>query len=158
ALAIRPIEKATHRRRRAMAIAMIEDPRATLYRRKLADLLRGPSCRWVSFSIGTAPIHRNFFESVAVALEGVPMREIQYRSGIAHRQVQYAVRLRIAACDEASYDAKRDLMIVPADETFDTIDGRSTLVEACVHLGLDLEARNYNWLDSECAARIARQL
>jgi hypothetical protein len=143
-----------------MATALIEDPRTTLYRQALADLLRRPSCRWISFAIGTAPIHRSFFESIAAALEGLPTGEVRHRSGISHRQVQYGVRLRIAASggDHASYDADWNLLIVPAEGALGTLDGQATLVSACVPLGLDLEARNHRRLDSECAARIVRDL
>jgi hypothetical protein len=141
-----------------MAIALIEDPRTTLYRQRLAQLLRRPSCRWMSFSVGTAPIHRSFFADVAAAIEGLPTGVQQ--NGIGHRQVQYGVRLRIVAGADvpASYDAERDLLIVPEEAAFDTLDGQAQLISACVHLGLDLEARNHQSLDSECAARIAGQL
>src|SRR5262245_29223294 len=124
-----------------MANALIEDPRTTLYRQKLAELLRRPSCRWISFAVGAAPIHRNFFATVAVALEGLPTGDVRHDSGISHRQVQYGVRLRITAShdDGASYDADQDLLIVPAEGAFGTLDGQATLVSACVHLGLDLE-------------------
>ena len=143
-----------------MTAALIEDPRTTLYRQRLADLLRRPSCQWISFSIGTAPIHRSFFESVAVAVEGLPTGEVRRQNSISHRQVQYGVRLRIAASDSdhASYDADRDVLIVPAEGVFGTLDGQASLLGACVHLGLDLEGRNYHWYDSECAARIALHL
>lgn len=143
-----------------MVTALIEDPRTTLYRQKLAELLRRTSCRWISFAIGTAPIHRSFFESVAVALEGQPTGEVRHQSGISHRQVQYGVRLCIAASDgdHASYDVDRDLLIVPAERALGTLDGQATLVSACVLLGLDLEARNHQPLDSECAAHIAGHL
>jgi hypothetical protein len=142
-----------------MAVALIEDPRTTLYRQRLAQLLRRPSCRWMSFSVGTAPIHRNFFADVAAAIEGLPTG-VQQESGVGHRQVQYGVRLRIVARedDQASYDAERDLLIVPEETAFDTLDGQAQLISACVHLGLDLEARNHQTLDSECAARIASHL
>jgi len=143
-----------------MAIALIEDARTTLYRRELAHLVRRQSCRWISFVIGTAPIHRSFFEGVAVALEGLPTGDVQHKSDISHRQVQYGVRLRISASgdERACYDADRDLLIVPAAGAFGTLDGQAMLVSACVHLGLDLEARNDKRLDSECAARIAGHL
>jgi hypothetical protein len=143
-----------------MATALIEDPRTTLYRQKLADLLRRPSCRWISFAVGTVPIHRSFFDRVAVALEGLPTGRVQHESGISHRQVQYGVRLHIAASDSdhASYDVDRDLLIVPAEGALDTLDGQATLVSACVHLGLDLEARNHQRFDTECAAHIAGHL
>jgi hypothetical protein len=142
-----------------MAIALIEDPRTTLYRQKLAQLLRRSSCRWMSFSVGTAPIHRHFFENVAAAIEGLPTG-VQHDYGVGHRQVQYGVRLRILARehDQASYDSERDLLIVPEEAAFDTFDGQARLVSACVHFGLDLEARNHQPLDSECAARIAGHL
>ena len=55
-----------------MATAYIEEPRATRYRQRLAALLRRPSCRWISFAIGTAPIHRDFFPDTAASIEGVP--------------------------------------------------------------------------------------
>ncbi|HTO81642.1 MAG TPA: hypothetical protein VMQ73_05375 [Methylomirabilota bacterium] len=140
-----------------MANALIEDPRITLYRQKLAVLLRRTSCRWISFAVGTAPIHRTFFENVAVALEGLPTTRLESSS---HRQVQYGVRMRIAAedGDRAAYDADGDLLVVPAEDAFDTLDGQATLVSACVHLGLDLEGRNRRPLDGECAARIACHL
>jgi hypothetical protein len=143
-----------------MTTALIENPRTTLYRQKLADLLRRPSCRWISFAVGTVPIHRSFFDRVAVALEGLPTGRVQHESGISHRQVQYGVRLHIAASDvdHASYDADRDLLIVPAEGALETLDGQAMFVSACVHLGLDLEARNHQQLDSECAARIAGHL
>ncbi|MGH6929609.1 MAG: hypothetical protein ACREEV_14930 [Dongiaceae bacterium] len=142
-----------------MAIALIEDPRTTLYRQRLAQLLRRPSCRWMSFSVGTAPIHRSFFEDLAAEIEGRPTGTPQ-QNGVGHRQVQYGVRLRIVARedDRASYDAERDLLIVPEEAAFDTLDGQAKLISACVHLGLDLEARNHQALDSECAARIAGYL
>jgi hypothetical protein len=142
-----------------MAIALIEDPRTTLYRQKLATLLRRSSCRWISFSVGTAPIHRHFFENVAAAIEGLPTG-VQHPDGVGHRQVQYGVRLRILARehDQASYDSERDLLIVPEEAAFDTLDGQAKLVSACVHFGLDLEARNHQPFDSECAARIAGHL
>jgi hypothetical protein len=143
-----------------MASALIEDPRTTLYRQKLAELLRRPSCRWMSFVVGTVPIHRSFFDKVAVALEGLPTGRVQHESGVSHRQVQYGVRLHITASDgdRACYDADRDLLIVPAEGAFNTLDGQATFIGACVHLGLDLEARNHQRLDSECAARIAGHL
>jgi len=140
---------------------LIEDPRTTLYRRRLAELLRRPSCRWISFAIGTAVIHRNFFESVAVAIEGLRAGGVQHQVGTNHRQVQYGVRLRIGASDlhRARYDADRDhFLTVPAEGAFDTLETQATLVSACVHLGLDLDARHHHRLDSECAALIARHL
>jgi len=39
-----------------MANMFIENPRITLYRKQLAELLRRTSCRWISFAVGTAPI------------------------------------------------------------------------------------------------------
>ena len=142
-----------------MAIALIEHPRTTVYRQRLAELLRRPSCRWMSFSVGAAPIHRNFFADVAAAIEGLPTAA-QPGNGVGHRQVQYGVRLRIVAGEDnrASYDAERDLLIVPEETAFDTLDGQAKLVSACVRFGLDLEARNHQPLDSECAARIAGHL
>lgn len=121
-----------------MVGALIEDPRATLCRQKVAGLLRRASCRWISFAVGTAPIHRSFFEAVAVALEGLPTSEVKRQSGISHRQVQYGVRLRIAAsdADHASYDHDRDLLTVPTECAFSTLNGQATIVSACVHLGL----------------------
>ena len=144
-----------------MANGLIEDPRTTLYRWRLADVLRRPSCRWISFAIGTAAVHRTFFESVAVALEGLPAGEARHRAGTSHRQVQYGVRLRIGAgdLDRARYDADRDhLLTVPAEGAFATLEKQATLVSACVHLGLDLDARHHHRLDSECAALIAGHL
>jgi hypothetical protein len=143
-----------------MATALIEDPRVTLYRQKLAALLRRPSCRWMSFTIGTAPIHRSFFADVAAAIEGLPTGAAQQQGGVGHRQVQYGVRLRIAAGDgdPASYDRERDLLIVPAEGALESLEGQARLVSACVHLGLDLEGRDHQWLDSACAARIAGHL
>src|SRR5262249_33582981 len=78
----------------------------------------------------------------------------------SHRQVQYGVRLRILAGDHAraSYDAEGDVLYVPTEAALDSLDGQAGLISACVHLGLDIEARNHNPLDSECAARIAGQL
>ncbi len=143
-----------------MATPLIEDPRTTLYRQRLAALLRRPSCRWMSFAVGTAPIHRDFFADVAAAVDGLPTGAVQHRSGISHRQVQYGVRLRIAACGDgkAAYDVERDLMFVPAEAVLESLDGQAQLVSVCVRLGLDLEARNHQRLDSECAARIAGHL
>ncbi|MGE0118769.1 MAG: hypothetical protein AB7S71_13400 [Dongiaceae bacterium] len=140
-----------------MAAALIEDPRTTLYRQKLAALLRRPSCRWMSFAIGTAPIHRSFFADVAAAVEGLPTGDVRQQSGVSHRQVQYGVRLRVAV-DHAAYDRERDLLIVPPEGALDSLDGQTRLVSACVLLGLDLEGRGHQWLDSECAARIAGHL
>src|SRR5215510_2923352 len=111
-----------------MASALIEDPRTTLYRWRLAGLLRRPSCRWLSFAIGTAAIHRTFFESVAVALEGLPAGEVRDQFGMSHRQVQYGVRLRIGATDldGVRYDADRDhLLTVPAEGAFDTLENQA---------------------------------
>ena len=116
-----------------MANGLIEDPRTTLYRWRLADLLRRPSCRWISFAVGTAAIHRSFFESVAVALEGLPAGEAQHRAGTSHRQVQYGVRLRIGASDldRARYEADRDhLLTVPPEGAFATLENQATLVNA----------------------------
>src|SRR4030095_4648996 len=109
-----------------MTTALIENPRTTLYRQKLADLLRRSSCRWISFAVGTVPIHRSFFERVAVALAGLPTGGGKHEPGSSHRQVQYGVRLHIAASDgdHGSYDADRDLLIVPAEGAFDTLDGQ----------------------------------
>jgi hypothetical protein len=70
------------------------------------------------------------------------------------------VRLRILAGDRsrAFYDAEGDVLYVPAETAFDNLDGQAQLIGACVHLGLDIEARNHNTLDSESAACIAGQL
>jgi hypothetical protein len=141
-----------------MATAFIEDPRVTRYRQKLADLLRRPSCRWMSFAIGTAPIHRGFFADAAEAIEGLPTGDVQHGDGVSHRQVQYGVRLKIVDGADAFYDAERDVLVVPEETALDGLDGQAKLVGACVHLGLDIEARNRQPLDSESAARIARHL
>jgi hypothetical protein len=140
--------------------ALIEDPRTTLYRQQLAALLRRPSCRWMSFAVGTAPIHRSFFADVAAAVEGLPTGGVTHQSGIIHRQVQYGVRLRIVADGDgkARYDAERDMLLVPAEAAFESLEGQAQLVSASVRLGLDLEARNHQPLDSECVARIAGHL
>jgi len=55
-----------------MATAYVEELRTTRYRQRLAALVRRPSCRTISFAIGTAPIHRNFFAETAAAIEGLP--------------------------------------------------------------------------------------
>ena len=143
-----------------MATALIEDSRITLYRRRLAALLRRPSCQWMAFAIGAAPVHRGFFDDVVAAIEGLPAGGATHAHGGSHRQVQYGVRLRILAGDHvrASYDAEGDILYVPAEAAFDSLDGQAQLVGACVHLGLDIEARHHNALDSESAARIAGQL
>jgi len=142
-----------------MTTAYLEGLRTTRYRRRLAALLRRPACRSISFAIGTAPIHRNFFSETASAIEGLPTGGTRKWNGVTHRQVQYGVRLRIdETTDEATYDAERDLLLVPAESAFDTIDGQVRLLSACVHVGLNFEGRNLHQLDSECAARIAGQL
>jgi len=141
-----------------MATALVEDSRITLYRQRLAALLRRPSCQWMAFAIGAAPVHRGFFDDVVTAIEGLPAGAAN--NGGSHRQVQYGVRLRILAGDrtQAFYDAEGDVLYVPGEAAFDSLDGQAQLVSACVHLGLDIEARNHNALDSESAARVAGQL
>ena len=142
-----------------MATAYIEEPRATHYRKRLAALLRRPSCRWISFAIGTAPVHRGFFADTAAAIEGTPTGGVREWNGAIHRLVQYGVRLRIAeGVERASFDVERDLLTVPAESELDTLDGQARLISACVHVGLHIEGRSRQWLDSECAARIAGQL
>jgi hypothetical protein len=142
-----------------MATAYIEEPRATRYRQRLAALLRRPSCRWISFAIGTAPIHRDFFPDTAASIEGVPTGGMREWNGVSHRQVQYGVRLRVLdGAGRATYDAERDLLVVPEEAEFDSVDGQARLLSACVHVGLAMKGRNLQWLDSECAARIAGQL
>jgi hypothetical protein len=143
-----------------MATALIEDSRITLYRKRLAALLRRPSCQWMAFAIGAAPVHRGFFDDVVAAIEGLPAGGAQPAHGSSHRQVQYGVRLRILAGEraQASYDAEGDVLYVPGEAALDSLDGQAGLVHACVHLGLDIEARNHNALDSESAARVAGQL
>lgn len=142
-----------------MATALIEDRRVTLYRERLAALLRRPSCHWMSFAIGTAPVHRGFFDAVVTAIEGLPADDGEQQAS-SLRQVQYGVRLRVLAGDnaQASYDAERDVLYVPGEAALDNLDGQAQLVSACVQLGLDIEARNHNALDSESAAGIAGQL
>src|SRR5215471_2711543 len=142
--------------RRVMATAYIEEPRATRYRQRLAELLRRPSCRWISFTIGTAPVHRDFFTDTAASIEGLPTGGIREWNGVSHRQVQYGVRLQVLeGADRAVYSAERDLLAVPKESEFDSLDGRARLLGACVHVGLAMKGRNLQWLDSECAARIA---
>jgi hypothetical protein len=142
-----------------MATAYIEEPRATRYRQRLAELLRRPSCRWISFAIGTAPVHRDFFADTAAAIEGLPTGGVHERNGVVHRQVQYGVRLRVAAdVERATYEAERDLLVVPAESEFDSLDGQARLISACIHVGLAIKGRDLQWLDSECAARIGGQL
>ena len=143
-----------------MATALIEDRRVTLYRQRLAALLRRPSCQWMAFAIGAAPVHRGFFDDVVAAVEGLPAGGSQHAHRSSHRQVQYGVRLRILAGEraQASYDADADVLYVPAEAALDSLDGQAGLIGACVHLGLDIEARNQNSLDSESAARVAGQL
>ena len=80
-----------------MTTAYLEGLRTTRYRRRLAALLRRPACRSISFAIGTAPIHRNFFSETASAIEGLPTGGTRKWNGVTHRQVQYGVRLRIDA-------------------------------------------------------------
>jgi hypothetical protein len=142
-----------------MATAYIEEPRATRYRQRLAELLRRPSCRWISFAIGTAPVHRDFFADTAASIEGLPTGRMHERNGVFHRQVQYGVRLRVLpGVERAAYDAERNLLVVPEETELDTLDGQARLISACVHVGLAIKGRNLQWLDSECAARIAGQL
>jgi hypothetical protein len=142
-----------------MATAYIEEPRATRYRQRLAALLRRPSCRWISFAIGTAPIHRDFFADTAAAIEGLPTGGVHERNGVSHRQVQYGVRLRVANdVERASYEAERDLLVVPPESEFDSLEGQARLISACIHVGLAIKGRDLQWLDSECAARIGGHL
>jgi hypothetical protein len=105
-------------------------------------------------------VHRGFFDEVVAAVEGLPAGGTQHAHGGSHRQVQYGVRLRILAGEraQASYDAEGDVLYVPTEAALDSLDGQAGLVSACVHLGLDIEARNHNALDSESAARIAGHL
>lgn len=142
-----------------MSPGSVEGPRATRYRQRLAAMMRGPSCRSISFAIGTAPIHRNFFAETAAAIEGVPTGGTRKWNGVVHRQVQYGVHLRIDdAAERPSFDAEADLLTVPPEAAFETLEGRARLLSACVHVGLNLEGRNLHAPDSECAARIGGQL
>src|SRR5215475_3945189 len=130
------------RRGVVMAAAFIEDPRVTRYRQRLAALLRRSSCRWISFAVGTAPIHRGFFADTAEAIEGLPTGDVQHGNGVSHRQVQYGVRLKIVDGADAFYDADGDVLVVPEESALDGLDGQAKLIGACVHLGLDIEGRN----------------
>lgn len=144
-----------------MAIAaLIEDPRTTFYRQRLAALLRRPSCQWISFSIGTAPIHRSFFEEAAAAIEGLPTGGFEQRNGVKHRRVQLGVRLRVGAAPagQASYHPEQMVLAVADEADFDSLDGQAALVAACVHLGLHLARRNLQPLDCESASRVAGHL
>jgi len=142
-----------------MSPGYVEGPQATRYRQRLAAMMRGTSCRSISFAIGTAPIHRNFFAETAAAIEGVPTGGTRKWNGVVYRQVQYGVHLRINdAADRASFDPEADLLTVPAESEFETIDGRARLLSACVYVGLNLEGRNLHGPDTECAARISSQL
>lgn len=144
-----------------MAItALIEDPRSTLYRQRLAALLRRPSCQWIAFSIGTAPIHRDFFRDAAAAIEGLPTGGFEQRNGVKHRRVQLGVRLRIgaAAPGQASYHPEQTVLAVAEEADLDSLEGQAVLVGACVHLGLHLERRTLQLLDCESAARVAGHL
>jgi hypothetical protein len=142
-----------------MATAYIEELRTTRYRQRLAALLRRPSCRWISFAIGAAPIHRSFFAETAAAIEGQQTGGARLRNGVNHRQVQYGVRLRIAEdADRATYDSECNQLVVPRESAFDTLDGQQHLLSACVHVGLKIKGRHRHELDSEYAARIAGHL
>lgn len=140
--------------------ALIEDPRTTLYRQRLAALLRRPSCQWISFSIGTAPIHRDFFEDTAAAIEGLPTGGYEQRNGVKHRRVQLGVRLRIgiAAAGQSSYHPEQTVLAVADETDFDSLEGQASLVTAAVHLGLHLARRALQPLDCESAARVAGHL
>ena len=109
------------------------------------------------FAVGTAPVHRGFFNDAAVAIEGRQAGGIQQRNGVSHRQVQYGVRLRIGACEvgRAAYDGERAVLAVADERDLDTLEGQAALVAACVHVGLDIAGRCLQRLDNECAARIA---
>jgi hypothetical protein len=126
-----------------MPSALIEDTRITLYRQRLAALLRRPSCQWMAFAIGAAPVHRGFFDDVVAAVEGLPAGGAMPANGSSHRQVQYGVRVRILAGEraQASYDAEADVLYVPIEAVLDSLDGQAGLVRACVHVGLDIAAR-----------------
>ena len=143
-----------------MSTAFIEDPRVTQYRHRLAELLHRPSCCWISFAIGTAPVHRGFFADTAEAIEGLPTSDVRHENGVSHRQVQYGVRLKIVTDEaaEACYDLERDILVVPGEAALDSLDSQAKLVGACVHLGLDIESRNQQPLDCESAARISGHL
>jgi len=142
-----------------MSPGFVEGPRATRYRQRLAAIMRSPSCRAISFAIGTAPIHRNFFAETAAAIEGVPTGGTRKYNGVVHRQVQYGVHLRIdETAERASFDPDADLLTVPKESALDTLEDRAALISACVHVGLNLEGRNLHAPDSECAARICGQL
>lgn len=144
-----------------MAIAaLIEDPRTTFYRQRLAALLRRPSCQWISFSIGTAPIHRSFFEETAAAIEGLPTGGFEQRNGVKHRRVQLGVRLRVGAAPagQASYHPEQMVLAVADEADLDSLEGQAALVAASVHLGLHLARRNLQPLDCESAARVAGHL
>src|SRR5262249_21823662 len=143
-----------------MATTLIEDRRITLYRQRLAALLRRPSCQWMAFAIGSAPVHRGFFDDVVAAVEGLPASGGPPPHGSSHRPGQYGVPLRILAGEHAPafYHPHRALLYPPPEAALDSLDGQAGLIRACVHLGLDIEARNHNALDSESAARVAGQL
>jgi hypothetical protein len=142
-----------------MSPGYLEGARATRYRQRLAAIMRGASCRSISFAIGTAPIHRNFFAETAAALEGVPTGGTRKWNGIVHRQVQYGVHLRIdETAERPSFDPDADLLTVPKESALDLLEARAEMVAACVHVGLNLEGRNLHAPDSECAARICGQL
>jgi len=141
-------------------VAVIEDQRTTQYRHRLAALLRRPSCQWIAFAIGTAPVHRGFFAEVASAIEGLPTGNVLERNGVTHRQVQYGVRLKLdaMAAGAARFDPTRALLAVAGEDDLDDVDGQAALVAAAVHLGLRLADRTLHAHDSDCAARIAGHL
>lgn len=141
-------------------VAFYEDSRTTAYRQRLAALLRRPSCEWMAFSIGTAPVHRGFFAEVAAAIEGRPTGARLEQGGGSHRQVQYDVRLAIGSQDlgHAAYDPARRLLSVADETDLDSLDGQAALVAACVQFGLHINGRNLQPLDTASAARIAAHL
>jgi len=140
--------------------ALVEEQRTTLYRRRLAALLRRPTCQSICFAVGTAPVHRGFFHDTAVAIEGRQTGDVPQHDGVSHRQVRYGVRIKIGACEagRAAYDAERAILAVADERDLDMLAGQAALVGACVHFGLDIAGRHLQPLDNECAARIAAYL
>jgi len=138
---------------------------------KMREILAGPECDKIDFSLGNAGVSRFTFRNVATGLmqigEGKPefdklqkvyKQKVTVRFNVRAGQAELIEQNGKLYVTKAEYDPDSNTFMFPWEDPNGQLDREATIVHESVHAGLDLDAKPVARLDDEASARIAAEM
>jgi hypothetical protein len=140
-------------------------------RMKMRQILTGPECDKIDFTLGNAGVSRFTFRNVATGLMQIEQGKPEFDTIQKVYKQKVSVRFNVRAgnaelieqngklyATKAEYDSGSNTFMFPWEDPNGQLDREATIVHESVHAGLDFDAKPVGRLDDEASARIAAEM